>query len=93
MYRYRTAVLKHCNTDAGKGGRGEVGYISLRYTCVIKLLLKVKVVSTKKGSGHVLVMSSEEVRSFPLFRCEKALSCTQCVALQVSSRFCYSNTL
>jgi hypothetical protein len=61
--------------------------------CNKKLLFKVKVVSTKKGSGHVLVMSSEEVRSFPLFRCEKALSCTQCVALQVSSRFSYSNTL
>jgi hypothetical protein len=56
-------------------------------------LFKVKVVSTKKGSGHVLVMSSEEVRSFPLFRCEKALSCTQCVALQVSRSFSYFNTL
>lgn len=43
---------------------------------------KVKVVSTKKGAGHVLVVSSEEVRSFPLFRCEKAASCTQCIALQ-----------
>ena len=44
---------------------------------------QVKVVNTKKGAGHVVLVSSEEVRSFPLFRCDKANTCTQCVALQV----------
>ena len=51
--------------------------------------LQVKVVNTKKGSGHVVLMSGEEVRSFPLFRCDKASTCTQCVALQVQPHLVY----
>lgn len=42
----------------------------------------VQVVSTKKGAGHVLVTSAEEMRSVALYRCDKATTCGECVALQ-----------
>jgi semaphorin 6 len=42
----------------------------------------VTVINTKKGKGHVLVTAAEEIKSFPLYRCEKAKSCNDCVALQ-----------
>ena len=41
----------------------------------------VQVVSTKKGAGHVLVTSAEEMRSVALYRCDKATTCGECVAL------------
>jgi len=43
---------------------------------------KIQVLNNKKGGGHVIVVSSTEVRSYPLYRCDKAKSCTECVALQ-----------
>ena len=42
----------------------------------------VTVINTKKGKGHILVTSAEEIKSFPLYRCEKAKTCKDCVALQ-----------
>ena len=42
----------------------------------------VTVINTKKGKGHVLVTAAAEIKSFPLYRCEKAKSCNDCVALQ-----------
>jgi len=42
----------------------------------------VTVINTKKGKGHVLVTSAAEIKSFPLYRCEKAKNCNDCVALQ-----------
>ena len=42
----------------------------------------VTVVRTKKGAGHVIVTSSDELRSVSLFRCDKARTCGQCVGLQ-----------
>ena len=39
-------------------------------------------VPTKKGGGHVLVAASEEIKQFSLYRCGKAGSCRNCVALQ-----------
>jgi len=42
----------------------------------------VTVINTKKGEGHVLVTGAEEIKSFPLYRCEKAKNCNDCVALQ-----------
>ena len=44
--------------------------------------ISVRVVSTKKGPGHVLVSSGSEVRVVSLYRCEKAESCAECVGLQ-----------
>ena len=41
-----------------------------------------RVVSTKKGPGHVLVSSGTEVKVVSLYRCEKAGSCSECVGLQ-----------
>ena len=40
------------------------------------------VVRTKKGAGHVIVTSSDELRSVSLYRCDKARTCGQCVGLQ-----------
>ena len=40
------------------------------------------VVNTKKGSGHVIVTSADEMRSVALYRCDKARTCVECVALQ-----------
>ena len=45
-------------------------------------LVAVTVVRTKKGAGHVIVTSSEEMRSVSLYRCDKARTCSQCVGLQ-----------
>jgi len=42
----------------------------------------IHVVNNKKGPGHIIIMSATEVRSFPLYRCGKAASCSECVALQ-----------
>ena len=39
-------------------------------------------VPTKKGGGHVLVAAAEEIKQFSLYRCGKAVSCRDCVALQ-----------
>ena len=47
-----------------------------------KTFFPVQVVSTKKGAGHVLVTSAEEMRSVALYRCDKATTCGECVALQ-----------
>merc|ERR1711892_778745 len=38
--------------------------------------------NTEKGDGHVVVTGAEEIKSFPLYRCEKAQNCNNCVALQ-----------
>merc|ERR1711892_1151661 len=38
--------------------------------------------NTEKGDGHVVVTGAEEIKSFPLYRCEKAKNCNDCVALQ-----------
>jgi hypothetical protein len=35
-----------------------------------------------KSLGQLAVMSTEEVRSFPVQRCERASGCAECVALQ-----------
>ena len=40
------------------------------------------VVRTKKGAGHVILTSSDELRSVALYRCDKARTCGQCVGLQ-----------
>ena len=46
------------------------------------LIKSITVVRTAKGSGHVLVATRDTIRSLPLYRCEKARSCAECVALQ-----------
>ena len=46
------------------------------------LFAAVTVVRTKKGAGHVIVTSSDELRSVSLYRCDKASTCGQCVGLQ-----------
>ena len=35
-----------------------------------------------KSLGQLAVMSAEELRSFPVQRCERASGCEECVALQ-----------
>lgn len=35
-----------------------------------------------KSLGQLAVMSNDEVRSFPVQRCQRASSCAECVALQ-----------
>lgn len=42
----------------------------------------VTVANTNKGDGKVIVTSRTEIKSFPLFRCNKAGNCHDCVALQ-----------
>ena len=42
----------------------------------------VTVVNSKKGAGHVVVTSAVEMKSVSLYRCDKARTCVECVALQ-----------
>jgi len=79
-------LLKSVNTisgvDGGPTSRPPVPVIIEEIEAVNGAVIKVQVVNDEKGSGHVIVVSSSEVRSYPLYRCDKATSCSQCVALQ-----------
>jgi len=76
-------LLKAVNSLAPKSIASTRTVIIEEIEVAPQLLIKgVKVVRTAKGSGHVLVTTADEIRSFPLFRCDKARSCGQCVALQ-----------
>jgi len=36
----------------------------------------------RKSLGRIAVMTEQEIRSFPVQRCDRATSCQECVALQ-----------
>jgi semaphorin 6 len=76
-------LLKAVNSLAPKSIASTRTVIIEEIEVAPELLIKgVTVVRTAKGSGHVLVTTADQIRSFPLFRCDKARSCGQCVALQ-----------
>jgi len=76
-------LLKAVNSLAPKSIASTRTVIIEEIEVAPELLIKsVTVVRTAKGSGHVLVTTADQIRSFALFRCDKARSCGQCVALQ-----------
>ena len=75
----RPVIIEEVELMSGpvKKGESSEGPMLSSHWCV-----SVRVVSTKKGPGHVIVTSAEEVKSVSLYRCEKAGSCSECVGLQ-----------
>jgi len=79
----RGQLLKAVNSLAPKSTASTRTVIIEEIEVAPELLIKsVTVVRTAKGSGHVLVTTADQIRSFALFRCDKARTCGQCVALQ-----------
>jgi len=75
-------LLKAVNSLSPKSRQSARPVIIEELAAVTGAVRSVTVVPTKKGGGHVLVAAAEEIKQFSLYRCGKAVSCRDCVALQ-----------
>ena len=85
-------VIKCINSRAGDSRFG-VSTVVIEELQVYSSSTKIKDIKVIRGGsrrsggslkslGRLVVMSDEELRSFPVQRCERASSCAECVALQ-----------
>lgn len=75
-------LLKAVNSLSPKSTAATRTVIIEEIEVASELIKDLTVVRTVQGAGHILVTTGLQLRSLPLYRCDKARACAECVALQ-----------